>query len=277
MRPVAHGAPIGEDAQVHLELVVLALAPCFILLHAVYVLDRYEKEPIRNLVRYLAAGAGAGVAAAFIEVGVHVALGRPAEEQVGRRTLEVLIAGGGVEEGVKLLALVSLARRDRELNEPFDWIVYSVSVALGFAALENLAYVMQEGATAGVLRAFTAVPSHALDGTLMGYHLAVASMVPGPHATRAILAFVEPALWHGAYDALIEIGVANPQAASIHSLWLALVVAEWRVGVRRVQRLRTERPGRRVPPIFYPLLPFKQVQWPERRPSHRPHPPRSRR
>ncbi len=48
-------------------LVTLAVGPCVVLLHAIYVSDRYEKEPIRSLVRYLLVGAGGGVLAWAIE------------------------------------------------------------------------------------------------------------------------------------------------------------------------------------------------------------------
>ena len=255
---------------------MLALAPCFILLHSIYVLDRYEKEPIRNLIRYLLAGAGAIPVAIIIQVAINIALGRPVRGYVWEQSVEMLVGGGFVEEGLKLLALVTLARKDRELNEPFDWIVYSVSVALGFAALENVAYVLQFGPAVGIMRAFTAVPGHALDGTMMGYHLTMASMTPGPHVMRAILAVVEPALWHGTYDVLVGVSVANRDTANaMHLLWLLLVVAQWVVCVRRVKRLRTERPGSRIPPVLYPLLPFYRVRWPEGPSPRPPHRPRS--
>src|SRR2546422_9726353 len=46
-----------------LMLISLAVAPVLIFLHAVYIADRYEKEPIKNLFRYLLAG---GVATAGV-------------------------------------------------------------------------------------------------------------------------------------------------------------------------------------------------------------------
>ena len=55
---------------------------------------------------------------------------------------------GVVEEACKALCLFGAAKGDRALDEPFDWVVYSVSVALGFAALENVR-VLWQGAQAG--------------------------------------------------------------------------------------------------------------------------------
>lgn len=54
------------------DLITLALAPCFILLHAIYVLDRHEKEPVRNLFRYLLAGVVAALMSGLIEAGINV-------------------------------------------------------------------------------------------------------------------------------------------------------------------------------------------------------------
>jgi hypothetical protein len=71
----------------------------------------------------------------------------------------VLFGIAWVEEGSKRMLLLARGRRDRHIDEPFDWIVYAVAVALGFATVENLVYVLERGAGVGLLRAFTAVPS----------------------------------------------------------------------------------------------------------------------
>ena len=47
-----------------------------------------------------------------------------------------------VEEGLKFLVLYFVVYRLREFNEPMDAIVYGVCASLGFAALENIYYVL---------------------------------------------------------------------------------------------------------------------------------------
>lgn len=188
-------------------LIVLAVGPGLVLLHAVYVANRYDKEPLRNLGRYLLAGGAAAVGAGFAHgalaaAGATTALEDP-HASMAARVVATFLGVALVEETAKAAALLVCVRRDRELTEPFDWVVYSVSIALGFAILENLGYVLPGGVAVGIMRAFTAVPAHALDGTMMGHHLALAATHRRVATRRIILALVEPTLWHGAYDALL--------------------------------------------------------------------------
>lgn len=53
--------------------------------------------------------------------------------------------------------------------------MYAVMVSMGFAATENIIYVVQGGYVTGILRAFTAVPAHATFGILMGYFMGIAN------------------------------------------------------------------------------------------------------
>ena len=52
---------------------------------------------------------------------------------------------GFSEELSKFLIVLLFAQRHKEFNEPFDGIVYAVMVSMGFAATENIMYVMQSG------------------------------------------------------------------------------------------------------------------------------------
>ena len=49
------------------------------------------------------------------------------------------------EELLKYLVVILYAFRKPCFNEPFDGIVYAVMVSLGFAAFENIIYVMEGG------------------------------------------------------------------------------------------------------------------------------------
>ena len=50
---------------------------------------------------------------------------------------------GLIEEGSKLSVLAFGTRRNRNLNEPVDGMVYASAVALGFAAIETLTYILR--------------------------------------------------------------------------------------------------------------------------------------
>ncbi len=254
---------------IHL-LLALAVGPALILMHGIYVADRYEREPIRNLLRYLLAGALVGIPADIFETTLFKAVGfdllRGREAHWLWLVPACYLGVAATEEVAKRGALYLRARRDPELDEPFDWVVYAVSIALGFATLENITYVLVGGFGVGVLRAFTAVPSHALDGTLMGDRLSRAALRSGPAAAREQwLAVVEPTLWHGTYD-LLAFGAARAQAEGVEALatgllgaLAVLILAQWIVALRRVRAQQwVKATKRRVPPIFYPTLPFRR-------------------
>lgn len=178
----------------------------------------------------------------------------------------VFIAIALVEEALKYVVLKWCARKDHNIDEPFDWIVYAVSISMGFALFENVLYVVQGGYFTGVLRAFTAVPEHALCATLMGDRLARAAVVfqsesDADHLRRSArqrrLAVIEPALWHGFYD-LFAIG-SHRAGISGHGLLsmlltaalIGLLIIQWRIafGRVRIQQLNAHL-HRFVPPLL---------------------------
>ena len=84
-------------------------------------------------------------------------------------------------------------------------IVYSAFVALGFACIENILYVVSSGFLTGMIRALLAVPSHACDGVLMGYYLGLAKQSEINNRKdlkqkNIFLSIFIPVLLHGFYD-----------------------------------------------------------------------------
>ena len=82
---------------------------------------------------------------------------------------------GFTEESLKFLAFLLFVSKKFEFNEKMDAIVYGVLISLGFATFENYEYVYlmfpeTESLKIAILRAFTAIPMHAICGVIMGYH-----------------------------------------------------------------------------------------------------------
>ncbi len=237
-------------------LAALAIGPSLVLIHFVWSRDRY-REPAGNLLVYFLLGALVVIPAAYLESALHVPiLGGVVEGIEALPTAVWAFLGVAlVEESFKYVALWLRVRKDRHLDEPFDWLVYAVALALGFAALENVFYVMEGGASVAMSRALTAVPSHALDGTMMGWRLARAHGRTGAGAVRQrVLALVEPVAWHGAYDYLLMLaGEAEAnEANALAFAWLALVVAQWVVCARRLRTLCREQHVP-TPPLLAPV------------------------
>lgn len=83
-----------------------------------------------------------------------------------------------IEEFSKYIFVRFYSQPKKYFNEPFDGIVYAVMVSMGFAAIENIAYVSQGGMGTAIVRAFTAVPAHATFAVLMGYFMGLAKFAP---------------------------------------------------------------------------------------------------
>jgi hypothetical protein len=114
---------------------------------------------------------------------------------------------GLIEEGIDYTGLVFLADR-RQMAEigPAAAIPLATGVALGFAVLENILYLLSAAAhgtelAVAVMRAFTAIPGHALDGMAMGAFYCLAWQSRRGVDTRALMAaLLVPVAMHAAYD-----------------------------------------------------------------------------
>ena len=85
-----------------------------------------------------------------------------------------------VEEVVKWLVVYLIVMRNPEFDEPVDAMIYMLTAALGFAAIENILVISRVlpdgvGATIGIwgLRFAGATLLHALSSALLGYFIAL--------------------------------------------------------------------------------------------------------
>lgn len=106
-----------------------------------------KKEPARLLVKALVYGICLVFVAGFFENGIKsVLFGTEGEATTLLGiTAKAFFVAAIPEEILKLLALWLVLRRNPYFDEYFDGIVYAVSIGLGFAAMENLAYVAGGG------------------------------------------------------------------------------------------------------------------------------------
>ena len=107
-------------------------------------------------------------------------------------------------------------------DEHFDGIVYAVCVGLGFAAIENVGYVLSEEENwlgVATARALLAVPGHYAFAVLMGYYYSLYHFVDRSPRTAACVLLV-PVLAHGVYDAIALGGIVNPYIGSISTIVL---------------------------------------------------------
>jgi RsiW-degrading membrane proteinase PrsW (M82 family) len=137
------------------------------------------------------------------------------------------------EEGCKFVMLRFYAYRHKAFNEPFDGIIYSVMISMGFATLENIGYVLNYGFKTGIIRMFLSVPSHGAFAVLMGYHVGLARF-DKPRAIQHIVKGVLLAIFfHGAFDffLLLQNNSWVTQYVS-NGLLLAGALVPWFIAIR---------------------------------------------
>ena len=107
-----------------------------------------------------------------------------------------------------------------------DMITLSFAVALGFAAIENLSYLLAFGdwALLAASRALTAVPVHGLNGLAMGSFLAAAQLHPRNRHLWLTFALVVPVLLHAVYDFPLILVARNQMFFGVLPAWFLFIV-----------------------------------------------------
>ncbi|MDN3664414.1 PrsW family intramembrane metalloprotease [Algibacter miyuki] len=183
-----------------MALLLSALAPIFIVIIYIYIKDKYEKEPKRLMLIAFLLGAVISIIITTIMYYVFdIILPLPDHTSVMQQFIKAFFVVGLTEEFSKYIIVRYFSQTRKAFNEPFDGIVYAVMVSMGFAATENIAYVLESGFETAFLRAITAVPAHATFGILMGYFMGKAKFSNNKivlNLTGLLLAII----FHGAYD-----------------------------------------------------------------------------
>jgi len=181
--------------------ILIALAPVAILVFYTYHRDKYDKEPIGWLITALFLGGIIAVPVIFVE-NILSELGTGLQGLYGS-AFSAFVVASFTEESFKLFAFAMVFVFNKKFNELFDGIVYATFISLGFAAVENVMYVMEHGNQVGLLRGITAVPAHALFGITMGFYYSSGRFYPSERRKAYPLCFLMPFLLHGVYDFIL--------------------------------------------------------------------------
>lgn len=183
-----------------------AIAPALLLLYYVYSKD-FRPEPKNLVFKGALYGALAVLVSSAFSTPLLLAGWIPENPATLGQAVRISFLGAAIpEESAKLLMLWLLLRNCREFDERYDGLVYAAAIGLGFAAVENIMYVLSAGAgwfQVSVTRALFAVPGHFAFAIVMGYFYSK-NHFEWYHATpwsRAKI-WLYPVLLHGTYDTL---------------------------------------------------------------------------
>jgi len=137
------------------------------------------------------------------------------------------------EETVKILVIVAVSSRRRPFADPMDSVLYGAAAGFGFAAYENLAYLVQHAEmwrSLAALRSVLTVPFHGALGIIAGAYLAIArsGTALGAHRyhrdwariSSYALMLLGPLALHAAFDFPLLILQQNPDLDSSIRLML---------------------------------------------------------
>ena len=226
-------------------MLIAALLPAILLGLFIWKKDP-QPEPAKWIIRAILGGVIICFPVAFWESFVSGLLFNGGEPTtLFGTTCEAFLVAALPEEGAKLLILWLLVLRNNPyFDEHFDGIVYAVFVSLGFAAIENIFYVVGSGegwVSVAATRALLAVPGHYAFGILMGYYYSKYHFFDRSTKT-AVKVLLVPVLAHGVYDSIAMSGSVDPVAGG-----LSFIVLVWfciklqKQARRRIAEMATQK------------------------------------
>ena len=213
------------------NLLSLAISPTLICLFYIYIRDKYEKEPWRLLITGLLFGMVIIVPVIHCQNLITVFI--PNSGVMMEAFYSAFVVASFVEEIFKFLVLYYLVWYNKNFNEPFDGIVYSVFVSLGFAGVENILYITSPhlgGMPTALARAVFSVPGHMWFGVAMGYYFAMSKFMSEKRLKNIFLAFFIPFLLHGAYNFILLSGMPFMIA-----VFILFSIYMWRNGLKKIK------------------------------------------
>lgn len=191
-----------------LFLLAAALLPPLILMWIVDRMDKVEKEPRSLLWGLFFRGVLAMFPILVLEVVADQFIDFFYWSPLVYLFLAYFVIPGFIEEGIKYRVLLRRVWNEPNFNYRFDGVVYAVFVSLGFAAVENVMYVLTSGFSTAVARAIFSIPGHAMFGVVIGAGIGRAKwlfehrQLEQAAAARS-RAWILAAILHGLYDFLL--------------------------------------------------------------------------
>ena len=222
-------------------LAVSAIVPSVLLVWYFHARDAYP-EPARVIWATFGFGVLAVIPVLAVGIPLHLAVAR-IEHPVLASALEAFFVAAIPEEFFKLVVLLFYCMRKEAFDEPMDGIVYGVVASLGFAALENLLYVVDGGTGVAFSRAFTAVPLHAFLGAIMGYYVGQAWKNPARRTALIVRGYGIAVLLHGVYDfpLMTMNALEGEPELLLAAATLVVLLISWSWAVRLSRGLRREQ------------------------------------
>ncbi len=175
--------------------------------------DHKHPEALRSIVFGFIIGAFTTFVALLLQIGLNSLFG---DYGVATRSPLGVTIFATIEEILKFSAVFFLVRSRHDFDEPMDAMIYMVTVALGFAAVENVASLinhgnlLQTGAFLKSLETLTlrflgATLLHSLTSAIVGFHWAVGMITRRYLGWHIFAGLFVASLLHSVFNYLIII------------------------------------------------------------------------
>lgn len=184
-------------------MLIAAVLPAIVLMWHIYRRDAYHPEPISQLAKGFGWGLLCALLAMIVEIPLMYVVGMEDPSNILQCAYKAFVGAAIPEECCKALCLFLFLRRNKYFDEYMDGIVYAVCVGMGFAAVENVAYLMNSDnwVELGVYRALLSVPGHFMFAILMGYFFSIWRMEG--HRIDFYFMLLAPILAHGVFNSIV--------------------------------------------------------------------------
>ena len=220
-----------------MQLLLATILPSILIISLFVFSDKF-REPKFEIIKVFFYGILITIPAYFLNSYIGDAL---QNTQLNIALINSFFTAAPVEEGLKLSVLYFLVYKMKDFNEPIDGIVYGVCASLGFATLENIYYVYlladyfeTSSMSLALLRAFSAVPAHAVFGLFMGYFFMRYSFIK--KGDNLIFAFFVPFGLHSFYNFFM---FSSP------IIGYGVIFIAWVIGLRLFSRLKITQKRKR--------------------------------
>lgn len=192
---------------IYLILFIAAVIPVIALCYFIYARD-VNREPVKLLATVFILGFFSAIPVVIVELIAGTVFTTENVTNLVQLFINVFIGVALIEEGFKWIITKLVAYNNKEFDEVYDIIVYSVFASLGFACIENILYVIQGGLGIAVMRGLLSIPGHTCFGVIMGYFFAQAKLgsVNGNknvQNSNFVFSILAPTLAHTAYDTIL--------------------------------------------------------------------------
>lgn len=217
------------------QLLIIAFTPAIALAWFFYARSAYRPEGRVVIPVLFALGIGSGFIALMLNHMVErYTMLWPGAPDPLHRLLFWLIGIGLNEEFAKMLMLLLVLYPRRDFSAPAQGLLGGATVALGFAAVENVFYLERYGTMTLLVRSVLTVPAHASFTAPLGMAMAFSKRAPSLGGKYLWLAggLLFAVLAHGGYD--VWLSFESPWINRLAYLHVALLC----LGVLWLMRLR---------------------------------------